>query len=160
MESQSNGVVPLITPLRLSHGTLECRSLAASRRFYEEFLGLECVQHGPRSMLLRKGGYWSIVCVESGDKMRPVGIENHWGLELHSPDQVQQAHDLALKHRARYGIAEITEVRVTNGTQRFHLRDRDGNWWEFQYVAEENRYDRLFAAGDIAAIEVETAAPA
>jgi catechol 2,3-dioxygenase-like lactoylglutathione lyase family enzyme len=161
MESQSNGVVPLITPLRLSHGTLECRSLAASRPFYEEFLGLECVRHGPRSMLLRKGGYWSIVCVESGDKIRPMGKANHWGLDLHSPDQVQQAHELALKHQARYGITEVTAVGTKRGNQRFHLRDRDGNWWEFQYVVQENRYDRLFAAGDIEAVEVEeTAVPA
>jgi len=28
----------------LSHGTLESRDLAFSRRFYEEFLGLEIVQ--------------------------------------------------------------------------------------------------------------------
>ena len=157
MESQSNGVVPLITPMRLSHGTLECRSLAASRRFYEEFLGLECVQHAPKTMLLRKGGYWSIVCVEVGDSVRPMGIDNHWGLDLHSPDQVKQAHDLALKHQQRYAIAEVTPVRTQAGDQRFQLRDRDGNWWEFQYLAEDHRYDRLFAEGDVRAAEVTTA---
>jgi catechol 2,3-dioxygenase-like lactoylglutathione lyase family enzyme len=149
MESQSNGVVPLVTPLRLSHGTLECRNLAASRRFYEEFLGLDCVQHGPQTMLLRKGGYWSIVCVAAGDAVRPMGLDNHWGLDLHSPDQVQQAHELALKHQARYGITEVTPGSTSRGNHRFHLCDRDGNWWEFQYVAEENRYDRLFDAGDV-----------
>jgi catechol-2,3-dioxygenase len=31
----------------LSHGTLESRDLAFSRRFYEEFLGLEIVQTSP-----------------------------------------------------------------------------------------------------------------
>lgn len=161
MESQSNGVVPLITPLRLSHGTLECRNLAASRRFYEEFLGLDCVQNGPQTMLLRKGGYWSIVCVEVGDSVRPMGLENHWGLDLHSPDQVKQAHELALKHQARYGIAEVTPLSASRGNQRFQLRDRDGNWWEFQDVVDENRYDRLFAAGDVQPAEIaETAAPA
>ncbi|MGE3936427.1 MAG: VOC family protein, partial [Rhodospirillaceae bacterium] len=44
----------------LSHGTLECRDLAASRKFYEEFLGLETVFHGKRTMLIRKGGYWGV----------------------------------------------------------------------------------------------------
>jgi catechol-2,3-dioxygenase len=34
----------------LSHGTLESRDLAFSRRFYEEFLGLEVVQTS-RSLL-------------------------------------------------------------------------------------------------------------
>jgi catechol 2,3-dioxygenase-like lactoylglutathione lyase family enzyme len=159
MESQSNGVVPLITPLRLSHGTIACRSLAASRRFYEEFLGLECVQHGARSMLMRKGGYWCIVCIEVGDAMPPVGIDNHWGLDLHCAEQVRQAHGLALKHQARYGITDVTPLRPSRrGDERFHLRDRDGNWWEFQHVAEENRYDRLFEAGDIEPAEAPAAA--
>ena len=46
-------VEPLNRPRMLTHGTLECRSLAASRPFYEEFLGLECVHHAPRAMMLR-----------------------------------------------------------------------------------------------------------
>jgi catechol-2,3-dioxygenase len=38
----------------LSHGTLESRDLAFSRRFYEEFLGLEVVQTSPISLLIRQ----------------------------------------------------------------------------------------------------------
>ena len=150
MESQRNGVVPLITPLCLSHGTMECRSLAASRAFYEEFLGLDCVQHDAQRMLLRKGGSWILVCVEVGEALRPAGLVKRWGLDMHSPDQVRQAHQLAHKHKARYGIGDISELSVGNGAQRFQLCDRDGNCWEFQYVAEESRYDRLFAEGDMA----------
>ena len=68
-----------------------------------------------------------------------------------NPDAAQwcAAHELALKHQARYGITEVTPVSTSRGNHRFHLCDRDGNWWEFQYVAEENRYDRLFDAGDV-----------
>ena len=36
----------------LSHGTLESRDLAFSRRFYEEFLGFEVVQTSPSTLLL------------------------------------------------------------------------------------------------------------
>ena len=35
----------VVQPMLLSHGTLMCRNLADSRRFYEEFLGLEVVRH-------------------------------------------------------------------------------------------------------------------
>ena len=154
MESPANGVVPLITPLRLSHGMMQCRSFAASRPFYEEFLGLECVRHGAGRMLLRKGGYWSIVCMEVGEAVRPTGVLNRWGLDLHSPEQVRQAYELAHKHQARYGIAEITDLQIGETCHCFQFRDRDGNWWEFQYMAEPDRYDRLFAEGDA------TAAPA
>jgi plasmid replication initiation protein len=37
----------------LSHGTLESRDLAFSRKFYEEFLGLDVVQTSPISLLDR-----------------------------------------------------------------------------------------------------------
>jgi len=39
----------------LSHGTLESRDLVFSRRFYEEFLGLDVVQTSPISLLIRLG---------------------------------------------------------------------------------------------------------
>ena len=47
----------------LSHGTLESRDLAFSRRFYEEFLGLEIVQTSPISLLVRLGGPNTIAVV-------------------------------------------------------------------------------------------------
>jgi hypothetical protein len=49
----------------LSHGTLESRDLAFSRRFYEEFLGLEVVQTSPISLLIRLGGPNTIAVVYS-----------------------------------------------------------------------------------------------
>ena len=42
----------VIKPYCMSHGTLEVYSLKASRRFYEEFLGLECVRHGKPATIL------------------------------------------------------------------------------------------------------------
>ncbi len=139
---------PHNSPLRLSHGTLECRDLAKSRPFYEDFLGLEVVRHGRRSMLLRKGGYWAIVCVEAGDKTRPQGLWNHWGLDLASREDVDAAHERAQALKDLYGIDKITRPGMRHGTYQFHFRDRDGNWWEFQHV-DEGRYDRFFAEGDI-----------
>ena len=49
----------------LSHGTLESRDLAFSRRFYEEFLGLDVVQTSPISLLIRLGGPNTIAVVYS-----------------------------------------------------------------------------------------------
>ena len=49
----------------LSHGTPESRDLAFSRRFYEEFLGLEVVETSPISLLIRLGGPNTIAVVFS-----------------------------------------------------------------------------------------------
>jgi len=40
----------------VSHGTLESYDIDKSRKFYEEFLGLELVQTSPRSLMIRPGG--------------------------------------------------------------------------------------------------------
>jgi catechol 2,3-dioxygenase-like lactoylglutathione lyase family enzyme len=148
---------PLNNPKILSHGTLECHDLAASRRFYEDFLGLDCVRHSDITMLLRKGGYWGAVCVEVGKKVRPVGVFNHWGMDMKSKAAVDRARVLALKHKAEYGIRKVMKITEMHGTYAFYIQDLDGNYWEFQYagVGQEKgkgRYDKHFERGDIIAM--------
>ena len=56
----------------ISHGTLECRDLAFTRRFYEEFLGFEVVQihpYGAIDTVTRYGG-WSV----PGPVRKPVAF--------------------------------------------------------------------------------------
>jgi len=145
---------PLNKPRIFSHGTLECRSLAASRPFYEEFLGLECVRHGKISMLLRsKGNYWGLVCLEAGEKRAKVGVRNHWGIDLESKADVDRAHELAWENKDKYGIQKIMQITEMHGTYGFYFQDLDGNWWEFQYAGEgqltgDGRYDKYYQHGD------------
>jgi catechol-2,3-dioxygenase len=150
-------VEPLNRPLALSHGTITCRSLAAARPFYEEFLGFDCVRHAERGLLLRKGGYCSIVCLEVGDHVKPVDRQHHWGLDLESREAVDRALELAHRHQEKYGIQQISRVTDHHGTYAFYFKDLDGNYWEFQYAGGgqatgEGRYDRHFARGDIVAM--------
>ncbi len=148
-------VAPLNRPRIFSHGTLECRSLSESRPFYEEFLGLDCVRHAKKAMMLRKGGYFGLVCLEKGKNVRPVGVGNHWGMDLGSREEVDRARELAIEHKEKYGIQKVMRITDMHGTYGFYFQDRDGNWWEFQYTGDgqergEGRYDKHFARGDIA----------
>ena len=154
----STGVMPLNRPVVLSHGTITCRDLAASRRFYEEFLGLECVRHVERGLLLRKGGYCAIVCLEVGDHVKPVDRQHHWGIDLASREEVDRALALAHEHKDAYGIQRISRTTEHHGDYSFYFTDLDGNYWEFQYAgrgqeAGRGRYDEMFERGDIAASE-------
>ncbi len=145
---------PLNRPTILSHGTITCRDLAAARKFYEEFLGFDVVQHTERGLLLRKGGYCSIVCLEVGDHVKPVDRQHHWGLDLASREEVDRALELAHRYKDRYGINQISRITTHHGGYSFYFRDLDGNYWEFQYVGHgqdkgEGRYDSFFARGDV-----------
>src|SRR5207302_10376197 len=75
----------------LSHGTLESRDLAFSRRFYEEFLGLEIVQTSPISLLIRLGGANTIAVVYSKN-VGEMNLLNHNGLDVRTKDDVDEAH--------------------------------------------------------------------
>src|SRR6266567_8033630 len=75
----------------LSHGTLESRDLAFSRRFYEEFLGFEVVQTSPISLLVRLGGANTIAVVYS-KHVGEMNLLNHNGLDVLTKDEVDEAH--------------------------------------------------------------------
>jgi catechol-2,3-dioxygenase len=146
-------VEPLNRPKVLSHGTLECRDMAATRRFYQEFLGLECVRHSQRSFKFRLGEYFSVVCLQRGDRAKATVVGNHWGLDLPSKADVDRAHKLAHEYQEKYKIGQITKI-VENETYGFYFTDLDGNWWEFQYAGEGQcegwgRNDEHFESGDI-----------
>ncbi|VWC16875.1 VOC family protein [Burkholderia lata] len=139
----------IVKPYVLSHGTLECKSLRESRRFYEEFLGLECVQHGPRSMAVRCGMKFHIVCVEVGSALHPVTYLSHWGVDVGSNAEVDAAHAAARANRERYGIGKVTDIVEQHGVYSFYFEDLDHNWWEIQHYAAGFQHSDMFDFGDV-----------
>lgn len=138
----------VVKPFCLGHGTLECYSLKASRRFYEEFLGLECVRHGKPAMAVRLAMRFHIICVEVGDQVHPANLLNHWGLDLPSRQAVDQAHADAVRLQDKYGIRQVLPVQDMHGVYSFYLEDLDHNWWELQCYDNGFQHDDLFDFGD------------
>lgn len=62
----------VVRPQKLSHGTIACRDIERSRKFYEEFLGLEVVHFIPPAMMLRLGTNVYIACVCLVKKYRRI----------------------------------------------------------------------------------------
>lgn len=62
----------------LSHGTLESTDLDFSRKFYEEFLGLEVVRTSPISLMVWLGGENTIAVVKCKIK-QPINLLAHNG---------------------------------------------------------------------------------
>lgn len=128
----------------LSHGTLECFSLAESRRFYEEFLGFECVRHGRRSMAIRCGMKFHVVCLQVGSRLRPCNVDNHWGIDVPSREEVDRIWKDTIATQETYKIRRVTEPVEQHGAYSFYIEDLDHNWWEIQYydgIQHEDMYD-------------------
>jgi catechol 2,3-dioxygenase-like lactoylglutathione lyase family enzyme len=144
---EPNNKNSIVKPYVMSHGTLECFSLKESRKFYEEFLGLECARHAKPAMVVRCGMKFHVVCVEVGDAVHPVNVLNHWGVDVRSKEEVDQAHEAALKYKDKYKIRQVMKPVLQHGVYSFYLEDLDHNWWEVQHFSTF-QHDDLFDFGD------------
>ena len=137
----------VVRPYVMSHGTMECYSLKDSRKFYEEFLGLECVRHAKPAMVVRCGLKFHIVAVEVGAAVHPQNVLNHWGLDVGSKEEVDRVHKEATRNKDKYKIRQVLPVVDQHGVYSFYMEDLDHNWWEVQYYPGFQNED-LFDFGD------------
>ena len=143
----------VVKPMLLSHGTLMCKDLAKSRRFYEEFLGLEVVRPARPAMYLRlkTGMYVVAVCI--GENVPKQHVLTHWGLNVASRAEVDKAHADAVRLKDVYGIQKINKVLERHGAYGFYFQDLDNNWWEIQH--EPRTIDDFFNRGDVFDMSVQ-----
>jgi len=137
----------ILKPYVMSHGTVECRNLYRSRKFYQEFLGLECVVHSPSAMVVRCGMKFYITAVEVGDALQPAQLLNHWGLDVTSVAEVDEAYQVVLKHKESWGLLDVRTPIMRHGVYSFYLQDFDTNWWEIQHYPGF-LHDDVFDFGD------------
>jgi catechol 2,3-dioxygenase-like lactoylglutathione lyase family enzyme len=139
--------------LALSHGTMECREIEPTRRFYRDFLGLETLRRGDMAIWFRCGGGWIVASVRTGERQVALPIESRFCLDMATPEEVDAAHGAAVRLKDEFAIKEVLPIEVDGPRRSFCLRDLDGNWWEICY-----RPGRLF--DDVFACAEAIAAPA
>ena len=130
----------------LSHGTLESRDLAFSRRFYEEFLGFEVVQTSPISLLVRLGGANTIAVVYS-KQAHEMNLLNHNGIDVRTKDEVDEAHRTVCAEAEKWHLKKISKPHLQHGTYSFFFWDGDDNCWEI-LTNPQGGYSWLFEQGD------------
>ena len=139
---------PLVQNDTLSHGTVECSDMVATRRFLTEFLGLDIHRPVKEAQYMYKGGPWTVVCVcvEGGDA-KDQSQDNLFKLSVGSAEEVASAHQAALRTADYYGIRKVGDVTEANGVTSFRLQDLNYTWWEIANVGLAH-YDAIFDQGD------------
>jgi catechol 2,3-dioxygenase-like lactoylglutathione lyase family enzyme len=143
----ADNVSPALKLNFLSHGTLESRDLAFSRKFYKEFLGLEVVQTSPISLLIRLGGNHTYAVVYS-KQVREMNLLNHNGLDVRTKEEVDTAHRVVVESAEKWKLTRISKPRLQHGTYSFYFWDADGNSWEI-LTNPDGGYSWLFEKGDL-----------
>lgn len=120
---------PVIKSKFISHGTLGSKDLAASRKFYEEFLGLQVTQTSKISMMIRLGGN-HVYAVVLNKKQGEMPRINHNGIDVDNDGEVDNAYRAVLDGQDEWGLYNVTKPVEQHGTYSFHFWDADGNTWE------------------------------
>jgi catechol 2,3-dioxygenase-like lactoylglutathione lyase family enzyme len=131
----------------ISHGTLGSKDLDATRRFYEEFLGLEVVRTSPVSMMIRLGGQ-HVYAVVFSKKKDPMPRMYHNGLDVETDAEVDEAWRRCNAEATTWGLHDITKPIARHGTYSFLFWDADDNAWEI-LSNPKGGYTWIFEQGDL-----------
>ena len=147
MSQVESKVEPVIKSKFISHGTLASKDLAATRKFYEEFLGLEVMRTSKISMMVRLGGdhVYAVVLSKNAGEMPRL---NHNGIDVASDADVDEAYQAVLAGAAQWGLYNVTPPVEQHGTYSFHFWDADGNTWEI-LSNPSGGYTWIFDQGDL-----------
>lgn len=131
----------------LSHGTLGSKDLEATRRFYEEFLGLEVVRTSPVSLMIRLGGQhvYAVVHTKNKEKMPRC---YHNGLDVHTEADVDAAWRLCTEQAEKWGLHDVAKPSERHGTYSFLFWDADDNAWEV-LSNPQGGYTWIFEQGNL-----------
>jgi catechol-2,3-dioxygenase len=141
-------VEPTLKLKFLSHGTLESRDLNFTRKFYEEFLGLEVVRSSNISIWCRLGGQHIYVVVQVPEgKKGPMTFLNHNGIDVATESDVDEAHKLCVRDAEKWQLKKISKPMVQHGTYCFYFWDADDNSWEI-LCNPPGGYTWMFDRGD------------
>jgi catechol 2,3-dioxygenase-like lactoylglutathione lyase family enzyme len=132
----------------LSHGTLESRDLEFTRKFYEEFLGLEVHRTSPISLVVRLGGP-HVYAVVYSKRPSEMNLLNHNGLDVETQADVDEAHRTVVEQAEKWRLTKISKPILQHGTYSFYFWDADGNAWEILTNPKTGGYSWLFEMGDL-----------
>ncbi len=138
-------VEPALKLKFLSHGTLEAVDLDKTRKFYMEFLGLDVVRTSPISLMIKLGGHNTIAVVKS-KKSQVMPLLAHNGLDVGTREEVDQAYEIVMRDKDKWGITKVTKPVDQHGTRSFYFLDLDNNWWEI-LCNPEGGYSWMFNKG-------------
>lgn len=143
----------------IAAGTMAATDLDESRRFYEEFLGFDCVRYAPDRLLIRDAasrrameagdpGYMVIDVQQVPEIVHSQNMLNHWGLTVDTKDEVDRIHAAARETKDRYGLRKVQKITTIHDAYGFYFADRDMNWWEVEFRMHGRTNDMVFAGGD------------
>jgi hypothetical protein len=125
-------------PQAMTHGTMECTELGASKNFYQQGLGLDVITHVPTVEphdVKHSTTPWYIASLQVPSKnkhyLTPL---QRYTVSVESVEALGEGHREFNERKDEFGLTAIDPMTETAGGKSFLLCDLDRNWWEIAWL--------------------------
>ena len=122
-----------LKPTGLTHGHYECRSLADTLPVLTDLLAMKVIaRDGGSATLQHPNTAWRLVVHENADASEKPH-NNHYGVRVANPAEIDAAYAYVNANKARYGIKKGMKPHATHFARSIYLDEPGGNTLEIEY---------------------------
>jgi catechol 2,3-dioxygenase-like lactoylglutathione lyase family enzyme len=126
----------MLEPVGLVHGHYECRALDQTIPVFTDLLAMEVVERrGDQAVLKHPNTGWLLVVHEAGPNAPDKPHNNHYGVRVANPEEIEAAWTYLDLHKDRYGIRKVTRPREIHFANSIYLAEPGGNDLEIEYYS-------------------------
>lgn len=126
----------MLKPVGLIQGHYECRSLDRTIPVFTDLLAMELLERGAgRAVLKHPHTGWLLIAHEAGPDAPDKPHNNHYGVRVANPEEIEAAWTYVEAHKDRYGIRRVTKPHEIHFANSIYLAEPGGNDLEIEYYS-------------------------
>lgn len=128
----------MLRPVGLVHGHYECRSLDRTIPVFTDLLAMELVERTDGQAVLKHPNTgWLLIAHEAGADAPDKPHNNHYGVRVAHPEEIEAAWTYVEGHKDRYGIRRVTKPHAIHFANSIYLAEPGGNDLEIEYYSPQ-----------------------
>src|SRR6266436_2702075 len=124
----------MLNPIGLTHGHYECRALDETLPIFTDLLAMQVLERGKGHAVVRHPNTsWRLVVHEGGPDAPDKPHNNHYGVRVARPAEVDAAHEYLEANKARYGLKRVSRPTAQHFARSIYFSEPGGNTLEIEY---------------------------
>src|SRR5205823_14423399 len=117
-----------------THGHYECRALDETLPIFTDLLAMQVLERGKGQAVVRHPNTsWRLVVHEGGPDAPDKPHNNHYGVRVARPAEVDAAHEYLEANKARYGLKRVSRPSAQHFARSIYFSEPGGNTLEIEY---------------------------
>jgi len=124
----------MLQPVGLTHGHYECRSLDETLPVFTDLLAMKVLERrNGEAVVAHPNTAWRLVLHEGGPEAADKPHNNHYGVRVARPEEIEAAYRHIDANKERYGIKRVSRPHAQHFANSIYFSEPGGNTLEIEY---------------------------